>query len=634
MSKKVKKSATRTDADISRRSFIKGTALAAGGAVAGGTLLAGGAVALSGDANLERPYPQVKGNLVELPDNGKEVVIVGGGLAGLQAGVELSARGFRVTVLERSGSPGGKCKSWRDKRFGPANDPAKQEPDFPGYIREHGTHAVWGFYNNLREFMGRYGWNLKTMPDGISMYTFLDKNGDVSYLKPAHWANPLDKIQLLMDARNMGHIPQEERNDFIRMAMRLLTFDYADPQQRTYMDSMTFAEYGQKMGLSERMIHTICDSLLEMAYFDNVTHASALTLANLFQLISGDGKDLDINLYDHPVSETFLQRMVDYIRAHNGRVIYNVDISGFEEENGVIARVVAAPLPDSPRRIRRCAVCGNLVVDGMEIDGECPFCGASTDMLQDITDDAKTERSWTADYFISAVDIPGAQTLVSRNRNVFKGEYFDNIMALGTQSVYVCNLWFEGRGYWEQQVKDYAGRAGMCFFATGFDYLGITINRALNLKLPDMNFNMAPEFANRDITVIETQIANAQRVTGLPTDEIIERVYQELKSVMPDLPRPVSRYVNRWHNYNGYKPGTENKRPAIQSPINNLLFIGDMAFVPHPGVFMEKTNVTAKTATNLLLTKAGIKEGHIDILVSGTPSAAITALRKMTSVIL
>src|SRR5262245_23989291 len=102
----------------SRRQFFTRTGMIAGGMAAAGVL----AVPLSSNGELDKPYPDIKDNNVTLPPNGKSVVIMGGGLAGMQAGVELAARGFKVTVLEKTSAPGGKLKSWRDKNFGPADD--------------------------------------------------------------------------------------------------------------------------------------------------------------------------------------------------------------------------------------------------------------------------------------------------------------------------------------------------------------------------------------------------------------------------------------------------------------------------------------------------------------------------------
>ena len=49
---------------------------------------------------------------------------------------------------------------------------------------------------------------------------------------------------------------------------------------------------------------------------------------------------------------------------------------------------------------------------------------------------------------------------------------------------------------------------------------------------------------------------------------------------------------------------------------------------------MEKTNVTAKWAVNLILDKAGLSRYRITILPSGTPSLLIDGLAKTRSVFL
>lgn len=615
---------------LSRRGFIKGAAVVTGAGLGAAAL----AVPLSRHPDLDAEYPEVAENKIELPPHGKSVLIIGGGLAGLQAGVELSSRGFKVTILERSGTPGGKLKSWRDRHFGPADDPAKQDPSFPGYIREHGVHAVWGFYNNLREFIGRHGWRLADMPSEASIYNFLDKDGTESHLRNCNWPKPYDKLQLLMNAREVKHLPESERNDFVRLAVRLMSFDYADPKQRAYMDSMSFLDYARKLDVSDVLIHKICDSLLEMAYFDNVDKVSALTLANIFQLVAGAAADMKVNLYMNPVGETFLQPMVDHIRSRGGEVLYNTDVSDIEREGSRITRVKAAPVPHTPPKVRRCSVCGNLIFDGMEVGHECPFCGAHADMIRDTTEAERTARSWQADYYISALDIPGAQRLISSNLQTLGDvPYFRNILALHAKSVFVTNLWFDGKGHWERKIKDADGRPAVCFFATGFQHLGITVNRSLRVPFPDRKqMAWSTEYPDRNVTVIETQIAKTELVANKSTDEIAALCYQELKAVIPDLPPPRSAYVNRWHSYTGYHVGDEQRRPPVQSPIDNLLFIGDLAFVPHPAVFMEKTNVTAKWATNLLLEKAGIKEGCIKILMSGTPSAFTDLVQATTAV--
>ncbi|HZR79531.1 MAG TPA: hydroxysqualene dehydroxylase HpnE [Candidatus Binatia bacterium] len=73
----------------------------------------------------------------------KHVAVVGGGFAGLAAGVELAERGFRVTVLEARGHLGGRAYSFRDEATGTTVD--------------NGQHAMMGCYARALSFLDRIG---------------------------------------------------------------------------------------------------------------------------------------------------------------------------------------------------------------------------------------------------------------------------------------------------------------------------------------------------------------------------------------------------------------------------------------------------------------------------------------------
>lgn len=618
-----------------RRGFLKRAGLIGGAAaaVAGGLGVA--AVPYTDYGELDNDFPSIPENQVTLPPNGKSVIVMGGGLSGLQAGVELAARGFKVTVLERTSTPGGKLKSWRDKHFGPANDPNKNDPAFAGYMREHGIHAVWGFYHNLREFLGRYGWPLGDFPNDVSMYNFFDKDGRKSYLPRTSWVPPYDKLQLLDHLTHITHLEEKDRFDAAHLAGRLLSFDYTDEKQRAYLDSMTVVEYGKRLGLSDELIFKICDSFLEMAFYDNVDKASILSLGMLAQIWGGTPRDfMKFNLYANPTNETFLTPMVNFINSHGGEVRYTTEITGLVVENNKMTGVRAAPIPRNA--IKRCSICGGLIFDGMEVGGECPYCGAHAEVLRAISDAERTERTFKADFYISAMDGPGAQTLVAQNLEALGNHaYFKNILKLSASAPHVVNLWYEGKGYWEKHVLDDRQKPAFCVYPTGYKFIGITINRSIRIRGKDGTpYTWSSEFPERNVTVIETQIAKSHLLPSTESKVIAMICHEELKNMMPNLPEPSSWYVNRWFNYTCYRVGNEMNRPAIQSPIDNLLYIGDMAFVPSHAVYMEKTNVTAKWAVNLILDRIGQKEGKIKILPVGTPSLSTDAARKVYSVYL
>src|SRR5947209_16112493 len=73
----------------------------------------------------------------------RDVVIIGGGFAGLSAGVALAERGLRVTLLEAKPSLGGRAYSFQDGESGDAVD--------------NGQHVLMGCYHETLDFLAKIG---------------------------------------------------------------------------------------------------------------------------------------------------------------------------------------------------------------------------------------------------------------------------------------------------------------------------------------------------------------------------------------------------------------------------------------------------------------------------------------------
>ncbi|HSA58302.1 MAG TPA: hydroxysqualene dehydroxylase HpnE [bacterium] len=73
----------------------------------------------------------------------KEVLIIGGGFAGLAAGVELANGGHHVTLIERRGHLGGRAYSFKD----PAS----------GAVLDNGQHILMGCYRDTLRFLETIG---------------------------------------------------------------------------------------------------------------------------------------------------------------------------------------------------------------------------------------------------------------------------------------------------------------------------------------------------------------------------------------------------------------------------------------------------------------------------------------------
>ena len=98
---------------------------------------------------------------------GAKVAVIGGGLAGLCAASELSARGFEVALFEREPSPGGRAGSEREKDFG----------------FEPGAHAIASSDRRLLALVARAGLAGELLPLHLARlgpadyYTFMESLG-------------------------------------------------------------------------------------------------------------------------------------------------------------------------------------------------------------------------------------------------------------------------------------------------------------------------------------------------------------------------------------------------------------------------------------------------------------------------
>jgi uncharacterized protein with NAD-binding domain and iron-sulfur cluster len=593
--------------------FLKGLKVAGSGAAL--SLTGGIGYAYFGNSNVKKDFPLLEENFANLKPNGKSVCIVGGGLAGLQAGCELADRGFAVTILEKTGIAGGKLKTWTDKHF------AKKHFGKEGYEREHGLHAIWGFYKNLREFLGRHKIKIKHLSQNDSFYYFVSKRGVQSKIRSTTWPIPFDRLEMLnngiyVPSREDINKPASNMFETLMVSMKMWGFDFSNEKDRMYLDSITFYDWAIKNGMSVEYIKHFFEALSEMGFFMSTKECSALAVVN-FMKLGNQPSDSRVDLYAWPPSKTFIQPMVQHIESKGGKVLYYQEVSGIEKDVHGKIKSVRTNETFPKGKIRRCRICGNVIPPG-EYD-HCPFCGAHHSELEVLE---MKPGVFNADYFIVAGDVPGTQKFLSTSRLSDEDDYFKRIMKLTNAHILCVNLLYENSEAWFKRFPEGEWEA-FDFMPTGYDNLGYTSNWAAK---------QIPELKEKKIDLIEVQVSKWQELLKLPFPEIAKKVDADLRLIIPDLPKYTEFYINHWDTYTGMRPGDEANRPTIQSPIENLLFIGDWVYVNHHSVFMERTNVMAKSVTNLLLDKIGQKEGKITILKSGIPDLATDLLKYITSV--
>lgn len=106
--------------------------------------------------------------------------MIGGGLAGLTAALELVDKGFQVTVIDSAGRAGGKAGSDRDAA---------------GIMRDHGMHIFPGWYANLRKVLARIGVAGSLVDHDHVAYLERGKYPDIRVFKEtSSWRNHLHNL--------------------------------------------------------------------------------------------------------------------------------------------------------------------------------------------------------------------------------------------------------------------------------------------------------------------------------------------------------------------------------------------------------------------------------------------------------
>lgn len=591
----------KTSGRLDRRSFLgRGAALAAAGGLASGCR--------AEDDPLLAEYPEVPENRTELPPNGRHVVIIGAGLSGLMAGCELLDRGFRVTILEKNATPGGRLRAWRDREFGTP----RPEADWPGYPIEHGTHIILGFYNNFREFLGRHGLSVRprSINDPLPAISFAYPDGTIDDRHESRLPAPLHGYALLRGLKQLS--PADDARIGLRQALKVAAFDCRNEDEVAYLDGISLADWARAVGFPEASIAALFDPVMDMANFHLSETSSALYLHRFVGAMMGHWRDLyRVHFFQDSTQETIIEPLQRYIEARGGVIRFNAEVDEIIVEEGRAARVRAKP--PAPWAFV-CPICGE--VHEFEPD-RCRRCGWGGGGFRS---QAAGPIDVEADWVLLAVDIPGAKRLF-RAPPFADDAFFAPVQKLPTSSIAVLYLWYpriDGKGRWH----DHFGERE-CLMTSGFPTLGTTLNLTL-LK--------APSYGDSGADVIETQIARIDAIAGLTELEIAARVDAELRALIPDLPPFADHRLMRWDNFSTMTVGAEANRPAMQTPIANFLILGDYNRLDHNCILMEKVTVNVRRAVNFLLEREGIEGGRLTILPSETPNAFVRLARRTCSV--
>jgi len=234
----------------------------------------------------------------------RDVVVVGGGLAGLAAASSLAEAGYCVQILERRPYVGGRASSY--------------EHPGTGEVVDNCQHLLLGGCTNLIEFYNRLG--LQHRIRWFDRFTFLEPGGRSTQLVAGSLPAPLHNSSSFMAAKafSMG-----DKLAIGRVMLALLPGVPPDNAENFYHWLM---RHGQTHGAIEHFWKPLMNSALNDDLDRLSVHYAARVIRTSFMSSPRAGH---MGFPTIPLSELY-GHTVDYIRARGGEVHLRCSVDGLK----------------------------------------------------------------------------------------------------------------------------------------------------------------------------------------------------------------------------------------------------------------------------------------------------------------
>lgn len=321
----------------------------------------------------------------------KRVVIIGGGFAGLSAGVRLSERGSEVLLLERRNHLGGRAYSFIDSKTGDVVD--------------NGQHLFMGCYHHTIAFLEKIGRLDRLKFQDRPRVDFLDREGFTSFDCPPLPA-PLHVLAGLLRMKGLG-IGDKLRTFKVGRAIK--SNGKVSPGALTV--DQWLDELGQSARIKERFWYPMVVATLNQS--PNIASARMLEVV-LQEAFGGDSRSASVGISRVGLSDLYTDGACDFIKSRGGDVQTGAQVQRLIIERGVVAAVE--------------------LKDGQRVEGDYFISAVPPEALSGILPDELRNREF------AQLEALGSSPIVSINlwfdRPIIDREF---VGLLGTRSQWIFN---------------------------------------------------------------------------------------------------------------------------------------------------------------------------------------------------
>lgn len=236
-----------------------------------------------------------------------DTIIIGAGLSGLSAAVELAKRNCKTLLLEQHQHLGGRTYSFLDRVTGDQVD--------------NGQHLMMGCYNATRHYLATVGAEHLVTLQPVLKINFLHPLRARSIFSCRSLPAPLHLLGGLLSYKA---IPFSDRCKTLRVALDLHSASLDKQQQ---MDRLTADEWLNLLGQSEISRKHLWDVIIIGALNNYPQNSSALMLFRVLRAaFLGRRKNSSLLFPRVGLSELFVNPAIQFVKAHGGEVRTGIQV--------------------------------------------------------------------------------------------------------------------------------------------------------------------------------------------------------------------------------------------------------------------------------------------------------------------
>jgi zeta-carotene desaturase len=454
--------------------------------------------------------------------------IIGAGLAGMIASMDLADAGHKVELFETRPYVGGKVSSWKDK---------------DGNHIEMGLHVFFGCYYNLFGIMKRTGGFDKNLRIKEHVHTFVNsggKTGALDFRFPI--GAPVSGLQAFARTEQLG--VEDKFHNAVRLGISpivraLVDFDGGMDMVRE-LDDITFTEWFTAFGGSRGSLDRMWDAIAYALGFLDSDSISARCMLTIFMLFAIRTEASVLRMLDGSPQTGLHDPIIKYLEDRNVKINLSTPCRDIVHDLDSVTGL--------PTRIR-----------GIKVGGRDEF------------------REF--DVVIAATDVPGIKKLLPETFR--KYEFFDKIYNLDTVPIATVQVRFDG---WVTELNDDSrmmdvsgdqsdGRGG------GIDNLIYSVDTEFSCFADLAVTSPGDYYKPGEGSLI--QAVFDERAFNRSNDQLVDDCIKQLHDIFPSsrkLKATWSSVIKLGQSLYREKPGQDKFRPKQATPIPNFFMAGSYTY--------------------------------------------------------